>query len=624
LPDFVSAKVTSHCLGSNLNKKDITQADTIRHFGFLLDKTNNLPIDTVVKSDFEWHEAKSFNENCSQQEKFKSRASFWRHISIINDTDTIYNWIFQVHQIGNYEIYTKKNDSISYIGSIREHTNYDDRLYRSAWNVYPFKLAPGDSLGIYIKRKVKEYRSLDMSTKTSHRKRLELLQSGSSFKSKFEFAFIMLGFFLSLFMLSQFLIYRDKSYVYYGIYLFIGSLYFLHRYELDFEHSILFAYCMNYYSRFEPFLTYGLLLSYTLFGREFGDFKGKAKIQIDKYVRRLVFCVLFALTIHVLMITFSYDAYLNRTNRLMKIALLAFILPLGVVFYRHRTKLTALFLIGSFILVFGTVIAFMNRLIIESFPVFSGVKYDSYFTMRIVSLLDFFFFLLALAYKARLVQEDKNRAELEVLEAQFKALKAQLNPHFIFNCLTSIKSLVQLNRNEKADIYLGKFARLVRMILEFSDKKLVTLDDELEMCRLYIDMEKMRFGQDFNYKPDIASEIEPDLVPVPSLFLQPYLENAIHHGLRQKQGKKILSLEIRQTPTHTICTIDDNGIGRTAAQAQTANDPLRKKSYGIKLTQQRLQLYREKHERDIQAHITDKYDDEGKPTGTHVRVEIET
>ncbi len=624
LSHLVSAKVTQHCLGSNLNEKDIAYADTISHFGFLMDKTNNLPVDSVVKNDFEWVEAKSFNENCINQEKFKSRASFWRHISIINDTDTIYDWALQVHQIGSHEIYTRKNDSAAYEGLLREHVNYDDRLYRSAWNVYPFKLAPGDSLEIYVKREVNKCRRLDVSTKPLHRKRLELLQANSSYESKLEFAFIMIGFFLALFMFSQFTIHRDKSYIYYGIYLLIGSLYFLYRYELEFECSIFFSGCMKYYSKFEPFLTYGLLVSYALFGREFGNFKGKSKIQVDKYVNRLLFFVFLALAVHILMITFSYDEYLSRANRLMKIILLAFILPLGLVFYRHRTKLTSLFLIGSFILLFGTVIAFMNRLIIESFPIFSGVQYDSYFTMRIVSLLDFFFFLLALAYKARLVQEDKNRAELEALEAQFKALKAQLNPHFIFNCLTSIKSLVQLNRNEKANTYLGKFARMVRMILDFSDKPLVTLQEELEMCKLYIDMEKMRFEQDFDYRPKIAPEIESDLVTIPALLLQPYLENAIHHGLRQKPGKKILTLEIYQTPTHIICTIDDNGIGRTAAKAQAADDPLRKKSYGMQLNQQRLQLYREKHKRDIQAHITDKYDDQGKPTGTRVRVEIET
>jgi len=252
LPHFVSAKVASHCLGANLDEKDIAYADTIRHFGFFSDKTNNLLIDTVVQSDFEWVEAKSFNENYTSQEKLKSRSSLWRQISIINDTDTIYDWILQVHQIGNHKIYTKKKDSISFEGLLREHTNYEDRLYRSAWNVYPFKLAPGDSLEIYVRRELNEYRSLDMSTKTLHRKRLELLQSSSSLESKFQFAFIMIGFFLSLFILSQFAIHRDRSYVYYGIYLLIGSLYFLHRYELDFEYSIFFANHLKYYSRFEP------------------------------------------------------------------------------------------------------------------------------------------------------------------------------------------------------------------------------------------------------------------------------------------------------------------------------------------------------------------------------------
>jgi len=621
LTKFSFAEVIPHCLGSNLNEKDIAYADTVRHFGVLLDKTNNLPIGAVVQSDFEWRDTTAFNQNHINQEKLKSRSSLWRYISIINDTDTIYNWVFQVHQVGLYEIYTKKNDSISYVGIVREHTNYDDRLYRSAWNVYPFKLASGDSVEVYVKCRVNKYLNLDMSTKTLHRKKMELLQSNSSLKSKFQFAFIMLGFFLSLFILSQFAIHRDKAYVYYGIYLLMGSLYFLHRYEADFECSIFFAGCLKHYSKFEPFLTYGLLLSYTLFGREFGDFKGESKIQVDKYVKRLMYWTLFALAIHVLMIALSYDEYLNPTNRLIKVGLLVFILPVCLVFYRNRTRLTYIFLIGTSILLIGLVMAFTNRFIIESFTRFSDMKYDSYATMRVLSLLDFFFFLLALAYKARLVQEDKNRAELQVLQEQFKVLKTQLNPHFIFNCLNSIKGLIKKNKNIIAEEYLESFANLTRNILSYSEKQDITLDKELEIATHYLKMEALRFNHSFKYHINTDKDIDLEDVYMPPLILQPYLENAIKHGLRPQTGEKILRIDIYRKEENIICAIEDTGIGRAKALEKKQKSGIKTLSFGMKINQNTIEQYNKIKEKEaVKLNIIDKTNTNGEAIGTRVEI----
>ena len=133
-------------------------------------------------------------------------------------------------------------------------------------------------------------------------------------------------------------------------------------------------------------------------------------------------------------------------------------------------------------------------------------------------------------------EKQKSIHEKELLEMEARALRAQMNPHFIFNCMNSIKSLIQKNDQDKAVTYLTTFSKLIRTIFQNSDKREITLYDEIETCKLYTQLESMRFGNKFNYHFKVDETIDLKSVQVPALIIQPFIENAIWHGIMPKEN----------------------------------------------------------------------------------------
>jgi LytS/YehU family sensor histidine kinase len=154
------------------------------------------------------------------------------------------------------------------------------------------------------------------------------------------------------------------------------------------------------------------------------------------------------------------------------------------------------------------------------------------------------------------------------------ALRAQMNPHFLFNCLNSINSFIMENDPDSASEYLTKFSRLIRLILNNSQPGPVTLASEIESIRLYVEMEAMRFNNRFSYKIDVDEDLEINTIEIPPLLIQPYVENAIWHGLMHRDSKGHLLIQFRQEDRYLCCIIEDDGIGRQQAKL------LRSKSHG--------------------------------------------
>src|SRR5688572_18713888 len=173
---------------------------------------------------------------------------------------------------------------------------------------------------------------------------------------------------------------------------------------------------------------------------------------------------------------------------------------------------------------------------------------------------------LRLKHKMVLEQKEseklKAKFEKDLLELEAKALRAQMNPHFVFNSLNSIKSLINKNENAHAAEYLTTFSKLIRTLFQNSDKREISLHEELETCRLYTQIEKMRFGKKVDFKFDIDTSIDLKDVKVPALILQPFIENAIWHGLVPKENGGTVLVSVSATNGSIECVIDDNGIGR--------------------------------------------------------------
>ena len=202
-----------------------------------------------------------------------------------------------------------------------------------------------------------------------------------------------------------------------------------------------------------------------------------------------------------------------------------------------------------------------------------------------------------------------------------QALRAQMNPHFIFNCLSSINCFILENETEKASDYLTRFSRLIRMVLTNSEKSLITLDGELKMLRLYLDMERLRFQNSFEYNITYTNDVDAESVLVPPLLLQPFCENAIWHGLMQKDGEGHLNITIMKQNEFLTCVITDDGIGRAKA-AEFIGTVKKEKSMGLKITTERLSLFN--HEKEVHAsyEIEDILDENGDAAGTKVSIKI--
>lgn len=209
----------------------------------------------------------------------------------------------------------------------------------------------------------------------------------------------------------------------------------------------------------------------------------------------------------------------------------------------------------------------------------------------------------------------------KIAETEMTALRAQMNPHFIFNCLSAIDNLIQTNQPDKATKYLARFAKLIRSILYSSKNNLVPFHKDLETLQLYLEMEQFRSNDKFSYTFDIDPTLLNTDYEVPPMIVQPFLENAIHHGLLNKQSTdRELKICIRLKEDHILYTISDNGIGRqTAAALKELNRP-EHISYGIQIITNRVQLHNRSDAKEDLT-ITDLQSD-GRPAGTTVEVKI--
>ena len=228
------------------------------------------------------------------------------------------------------------------------------------------------------------------------------------------------------------------------------------------------------------------------------------------------------------------------------------------------------------------------------------------------------------AMKLQQLENEKRNAELQqqAAELEMQALRAQMNPHFIFNCLSSINRIILKNESQAASDYLTRFSRLIRMVLINSQKAMIALEDELQMLRLYLDMERLRFKNSFDYSIIFTNTIDEGAVFIPPLLLQPFCENAIWHGLMQKEGQGYLNIELSMQDNILHCIISDDGIGREKAAALKSKSAEKEKSMGLAITAQRLALLNQNKNVQTFYTIEDNRDADNHIAGTKVILKI--
>ena len=212
-------------------------------------------------------------------------------------------------------------------------------------------------------------------------------------------------------------------------------------------------------------------------------------------------------------------------------------------------------------------------------------------------------------------EKEKSEIALELARLELKALKAQINPHFIFNSMTTVLLYISKKQSEAAENYLVKFSHMVRKVLETSDKPFVPLDEEMELMNYYVQLESERFkGEKIQFITKYQN-LDPKEVKIPPTLIQPYIENSIRHGLKTKQGPRKIAITINKLNNEIKITIKDNGVGRETAHKLNIGKKVNK-SMGMRISSRRIQILNKEHLDKLT--IIDMKDDEGNATGTSV------
>jgi len=229
------------------------------------------------------------------------------------------------------------------------------------------------------------------------------------------------------------------------------------------------------------------------------------------------------------------------------------------------------------------------------------------------------FILLSISYLLLLNRQRKLREEQEKGLLKQKLFQLQMNPHFIFNSLSSIQHLVVEEDAEKASIYLAKFSTLFRNILYSSAEETITLENEIKNIENYLTLQKLRYNKKFDYTVEIDPDLDIENIEIPVMMFQPFIENAIEHGIRHKEGKGNIQIHIGRKNDSTIFEVEDDGVGRLKAQEIQAQQNASHKSLATVITRERIAALNRKSKKKITLEIIDLKDDEGNAKGTLVR-----
>jgi anti-sigma regulatory factor (Ser/Thr protein kinase) len=319
--------------------------------------------------------------------------------------------------------------------------------------------------------------------------------------------------------------------------------------------------------------------------------------------------------------------------------------------YRLRERLVSYFITGSVFFIAGGLLSMALTILMVQTDLFPDNSdhflYSPITFLQLGVVLELLCFSLGLSYRNKLVELEKSRAEQllenerqqrerdrlqalldaqrasrQVTDLRVRALRAQMNPHFLFNSLNAIQECILTNQTDAAASYLAKFSKLVRLILESSDKPTIPLTKEIDTLRLYLDVEALRFTQAFRYEIRAETHLDASLLSIPPMLVQPYAENAIWHGLLHKEGDRKLLIEFTSDDDFLYVRIEDNGVGREQATGRT--NPLKKEytSRGMKLTDERLEALGELLGERARAGVEDLVAPDGQPAGTRVTLTL--
>ncbi|RIJ46828.1 hypothetical protein D1614_16835 [Maribellus luteus] len=427
----------------------------------------------------------------------------------------------------------------------------------------------------------------------------------SSFKRNLPYFLFIGGISLMIvYFLGIFFLYRDRLFIIYSAYLLSLLLY------LGTRTSIILEFLMSSAPFIHPLyntviqvivnICY-LVFSIAFLNAQYDFPKLYQFIKVSIYL--LVFVVILQLSIYAVSPFTGWEETILNVERYYMI-----VFSLGAYVYilrKYKKRIVLFFLAGSFTFLLGGVTALLLK--------------DIQFMMY-GAAIEVFIFSLGMGYRTRQIELEKKSIESEIAKTELSALKAQMNPHFIFNSLNSIRAYVISNEINKASEYITKFSKLIRLILYYSAKENITLREEADTLALYVQLEELRFREDFGFEINIAPGIDTTNVLVPPLIIQPYIENAIRHGLAPSTRDKKLELFVATENSKIIIRVKDNGVGRRFSQNHTSK-PKGHQSMAMDLTKKRIDLIERLHTREENIIINDLYAN-NQAAGTEVTLKL--
>lgn len=229
--------------------------------------------------------------------------------------------------------------------------------------------------------------------------------------------------------------------------------------------------------------------------------------------------------------------------------------------------------------------------------------------------------ILSMLRKKMILLNEKSELESRLRSSMLTSIKAQMNPHFFYNALNTIQAYIFSYDRNNAITYLSKFSKLTRLILEMSDKQKVRLDEELQSLKLYLELEQARFQDDFTFEITLDDSLDKHMIEIPSMLIQPYVENAVKHGLLHSTGHKHLLISFKLSDGILKVVIDDSGVGRQRSEEINSNKYNKPKSFSSESNKTRLELINQ-NKNVVSVEYIDKEDEHGQPSGTIVMLSI--
>lgn len=405
---------------------------------------------------------------------------------------------------------------------------------------------------------------------------------------------------------------KSKLYLYYSLYLLAITIYLL-------QHVIPESYIglYRYFNYSIQFLAYG---AYVAFARDLLDTRIYL-IKWDKYFE-IEIKILFILSVifPLIQIFFGGNFQDKAFTIIAPILTIFSLVSYYVIITKIKDSSAVYFIIGMLIYVLLANISFIEVFTGEKF--FTDLGVQPMFFVYLGVILQGIIFSIIIGFIIKRIEDKSKNAEVrlaiklkEMEELKMTTLQSQMNPHFLFNSLNSINNFVLKNEVEKASDYITKFSKLIRVILNSSSSPTSSLSEELKILGLYVKLEQMRVTGGFDYIVDIDKKLNISSIKVPPLFLQPFIENAIWHGIMKKEGKKIISLTIKEDKGNVLCVILDNGIGINKTKQQTYLVQKRK-FFGARTTENRIRILHQ----NKGVHIETKDISTKNTTGTQVTI----